>query len=231
MDPRFVLVHSPLVGPSTWALVSDELRRRGHDTSVPELASPTHAPFWPQHVDSVVGVLADLPTAERVVLVGHSGAGPLLPAIGRAAGGPVAAYIFADAGLPTGGESRMNIGGFADYLRDLYSRGERFPNWSEPDLRDIVPDPALRARLIAELRPQPLAFWEEPLPVIENWPDAPGAYLHFTPTYDGDAQQACRLGWPYRHLAGDHFHMLVDPTAVTDALLDLARDIRVIPNP
>ncbi len=230
MDPRFVLVHSPLVGPITWALVSNELRRHGHGSLVPELASPTETPFWPQHVDSVVGVLADLPAADPVVLVGHSGAGPLLPAIGRAAGRPVAAYIFVDAGLPTGGASRMSTGGFADYLRDLYARDERFPNWRDPDLRDTVPDLALRARLIAELRPQPLAFWEERLSVVGNWPDAPGAYLQFTPAYDADAQQALRLGWPYRHIAGNHFHMLVDPTAVTDALLDLARDIRVIPN-
>ncbi len=231
MHPRFVLVHSPLVGPTTWALLSDELRRRGHGTLVPGLASPTEAPFWQQHIDSVVGALADLPAAEPVVLVGHSGAGPLLPAIGRATCRPVVAYIFADAGLPTGGESRMSTGGFADFLREHYARGERFPNWRDPDLRDIVPNPALRARVIAELRPQPLAFWEERLPVVGNWPDAPGAYLQFTPAYDADAQRARRLGWPYRHLAGNHFHMLVDPTEVTDALLDLARDIRVIPNP
>ncbi len=230
MSPLFVLVHSPLVGPFTWALVADELRQRGHRVLVPELANPTEAPFWPRHADSVARALEALPAAEPVLLVGHSGAGPLLPGIARAAALPVGSYVFVDAGLPASGESRMGTGGFADYLRDLYGRGERFPNWREEDLRDIVPDPVLRARLITELRPQPLAFWEERLPMLEDWPDAPGAYLQFTSTYDAPAEQARRLGWPYRHLQGDHFHMLVDPTAVADMLLELPRQMRVVPN-
>jgi len=229
MDPLFVLVHSPLVGPFTWGLVADELRRRGHRVLVPELANPTEAPFWPRHVDSVARSLADLPAAVPVVLVGHSGAGPLLPGIARAMGQPVAAYVFADAGLPAGGESRMGTGGFANYLLDLYARGEQFPNWVDEDLCDIVPDLALRARLVTELRPQPLAFWEERLPVIDDWPDAPVAYLQFTPTYDADAVRACHLGWPYHRLQGGHFHMLVDPTGVTDTLLNLSHRIRVMP--
>ena len=49
MDSLFVLVHSPLVGLTTWALVADELRGRGHRGVVPELANPTEAPFWPRH--------------------------------------------------------------------------------------------------------------------------------------------------------------------------------------
>ncbi len=230
MGPLFVLVHSPLVGPFTWALMADELRQRGHHVLVPELANPTEGPFWPRHADSVAHALADLPAAEPVMLVGHSGAGPLLPSIARATARPVAAYIFVDAGLPAGGESRMGTGEFADYLRDLYGRSERFPNWSEEELRDLVPDASLRARVITELRPQPLAFWEERLPGIDSWPDAPGAYLQFTTTYDASAEQARHLGWPYRHVQGAHFHMLVDPTAVVDVLLDLVGSLRVVPN-
>ncbi len=29
MDDYFVLIHSPLVGPLTWSLVAEDLRRRG----------------------------------------------------------------------------------------------------------------------------------------------------------------------------------------------------------
>jgi hypothetical protein len=210
--------------------VADNLRRRGHTALTPELAYPTAAPFWSRHVDSVAQVLTDLPEVEPLVLVGHSGAGALLPAIARAVAKPVAAYIFVDAGLPIGGANRMDTSGFADYLRDLHARGERFPNWREDELHSVVPDPAQRARLLAELRPQPLAFWEEPLPVVEGWPDAPAAYLQFTPTYDAAAEQAGLLGWPFLHLQGGHFHMLVDPAAVADALLELTRSMRVLPD-
>ena len=149
MGLHFVLVHSPLVGPVTWTLVADALGQRGYRALVPELASRTEAPFWPRHAQSVAHMLAGLPLDEPVVLVGHSGAGPLLPASARAAARTVAAYVFVDAGLPGGGESRMGTGDFAAYLRDLYGRGERFPNWRDEDLRESVPNPLLRARLLS----------------------------------------------------------------------------------
>ena len=64
----------------------------------------------------------------------------------------------------------------------------------------------------------------------DTWPDAPGAYLQFTSTYDGPAEQARRLTWPYRHLSGGHFHMLVDPAAVANVLLELVRHSAHLPN-
>jgi hypothetical protein len=75
-----------------------------------------------------------------------------------------------------------------------------------------VPNQALRLGLLAQLRAQPWAFWEEPIPVFAGWPDAPCAYLRFAPNPAYDAE-----------VSGGHFHMLVDPTAVTGALLDLVR--------
>lgn len=229
MGPLFVLVHSPLVGPFTWSFVGDDLRGRGYHVLLPELANPAKPPFWTHHTDSVARTLAAVPEAGPLVFVGHSGAGLLLPGIARATARPAAAYIFVDAGLPADGESRMGMGSFASYLRDLYASNERFPNWSEEDLRDILPHPEVRTRLIADLRPQPLAFWEERLPVIDSYPDAPSAYLQFTSSYDDTAKQARRLGWPYHYLQGGHFHMLVDPTAVADALLELTQEMRVKP--
>lgn len=74
---------------------------------------------------------------------------------------------------------------------------------------------------MAELRPLPLAVYEEPLPVFAGWPDAPCSYLQLSPVYDAPAQQAQAQGWPYVHLPGGHFQMLVAPEAVTDVLLRL----------
>src|SRR5205809_6769522 len=36
---RFVLVHSPVVGPSTWRWVADALRSNGHEAIVPNLVA------------------------------------------------------------------------------------------------------------------------------------------------------------------------------------------------
>jgi hypothetical protein len=225
--PAFALIHSPLVGPATWGPVADELRRRGAEVVVPDLdgAPDVDEPFWRQHAGAAA---AALPTDRRPVLVGHSGAGVLLPAIRQQSGRPVAAYLFVDAGLPEGGP-RLGGGEWAERLRALYAAGGRFPDWTDADLEPVVPDPAARRQLLADLRPPPLAFWEEAIPVPPDWPDAACAYLRFppNPAYDAAAERARQLGWPYAEIAGGHFHMVVDPPAVAAALLDLARRMNV----
>jgi hypothetical protein len=149
----------------------------------------------------------------------------LLPLIRELADRPVAAYVFVDAGLPAAGAARIGTGAFADGLRALYAASRRFPEWTDAQLAPLVPEAARRARLLTGVRPQPWAFWEEPVPLPEWWPDAPCAYLRFAPnpSYDEAAAEARRRGWPSAELAGGHFHMLADPASVADALLDLVR--------
>ena len=109
--------------------------------------------------------------------------------------------------------------------RAIYGSGQGYPNWSDADLSDAIPDRDTRQRLLQQVRPQPLRFWKETVPVFDGWPDAPCGYLRFSlnSAYEGPATEAQRRGWSYAQLAGDHFHMLVDPIAVTDALLELSQ--------
>jgi len=219
------LIHSPLVGSLTWTRVAALLAARGVSAWLPELhddpADPR--PFWQQQAESAALALAGVPTAQPMVLVGHSGAGALLPAIRQALGRRVAGYVFVDAGLPVDGQSRLaTFGDEQASFREFLAAGGRFPNWTLADLQDIVPDPALAARLAADLRPRALPFWDEPIPVFAGWPDAPGAYLLLTETYRRAADQARALGWPVRELPAGHFHMLVEPEAVAQAVLELA---------
>jgi hypothetical protein len=194
----FLLVHSPLVGPLTWSPVADELSRRGMAAVVPDLAAAGDIapPYWRQHAEAAARAAGNVPAGRPLVLVGHSGAGPLLPAVCQALGRPVAAYLFVDAGIPEDGESLLGPpdSGFARELRELYAAGGRFPNWGDADLLEIIPDPEMRRRLLAELRPQPFAFWEESLPVAPGWPDAPCGYLQFSPVYDAPAARARERG-------------------------------------
>jgi pimeloyl-ACP methyl ester carboxylesterase len=230
-SPVFVLIHSPLVGPATWLPVAGQLRRSGASTVVPDLArfEGDDAPFWQRHTRAVVLAMREVPTDRRVILVGHSGAGALLPSIGRASRQPVAAYVFVDAGIPRDGQSRIANGPFAAFIRQLYAGGGRYPNWTEEDLREIIPDADQRQRLLADLRPPPIGFWEEPIAVSASWPDAPCAFLRFTPNsaYDDAAAEARRRGWPYAELPGGHFHLLVAPVAVARSLLELSRRMGV----
>ena len=221
----FVLVHSPLVGPMTWRPVAAALSRRGVAALVPEMANDTGTPYWERHARSVGEQMRGIAAEQDVVLVGHSGAGALLPAIRQLSERAVAAYVFVDAGLPSDGTPRLPPGPSRERMQTIYERGERFPSWTDDDLKDAVPDGDLRRQLVADIRPQPWAFWTEPVPVFPGWPDAPCAYMRFgkNPSYDEPAGKAQRLGWPFSELQGDHFQMLFEPELVTDTLLTLTR--------
>src|SRR5688572_24380933 len=101
MQSTFVLIHSPLVGPSTWSLIAHELRVREIEVIVPTLAGSegSQLPYWKQFADSVSGALAAIPVESSVSLIGHSGGGPLLPAMRQAITQRVASYVFVDAGI------------------------------------------------------------------------------------------------------------------------------------
>lgn len=225
----FVLVHSPLVGPLTWSLVAAELERRGIRTVVPALQSTQAVgpPYWQQHVDAIARALGPVNSDTSLVLVAHSGAGVLLPAVRQITKRPIAAYIFVDTVIPEDGKSPLDLFDSpeaAEQFRQL-AKGGLLPIWSdwwpEDALRALIPEPGLRQRFVAELRPLPVAVYKEAVPVVAGWPDAPCAYLRFSPAYVRMAEKARSQGWACTELEGGHFHMLVDAEAVTNALFGL----------
>lgn len=202
------------------------MRGRGLDVLVPGLKdSPaSEISFWRQHADAVAADLRGISRDAAISLVAHSGAGPLLPAIRQSIPNPIVSYVFVDAGIARDGATRLDLMKSEDpawareFEREL-ERGARFPAWSTDDLEEVLPDAALRARVVAELRPRGLDFFTEPIPVFDGWPDAPCIYIQFSASYAQPAAQARRSGWPTYRLDAGHFHMLVDPVAVTDLIL------------
>jgi Alpha/beta hydrolase family len=225
---RFVLVHSPLVGPFSWSLVADELGNRGHSVALPTLPEDRLAPYWRHDAEAVASQVVDV--GGPLVLVGHSGACPLLPAIGTAIDGTISAYVLVDGDLPLApgsAGSRVDLlraasPALAEELEALLAAGGSFPTWGDEDLLEEIPDQRLRGRVVAEVRPQPCRFWTEQLPAIPSWPDAPCGYLELSPHYATAAGRAREQGWRYRHLRGGHFEMLARPAQVADAILELA---------
>ena len=223
----YILIHSPLVGPLTWRLVSDQMRQRGIGAVVPALVDSADSgePFWKQHAESISQALAHIPKSTSVTLVAHSGAGPLLPAIRGSVSNRVHAYVFVDAGIPRNGATRLDLmksedPEWAEQFQEELERGERFPNWSMDDLQEVILDESLRRQMVAEIRPRGLSFFTEPIPVFDGWPDAACIYIRFSAPYKRPAAQARQAGWPTYQLEAGHFHMLVDPAAVTDLLVE-----------
>ena len=66
------------------------------------------------------------------------------------------------------------------------------------------------------------------MPVFSGWPDAPCGYLRFVPGpgYAEAADEARQRAWPVREITGGHFHMLVDPGSVADALASIVDELR-----
>lgn len=221
----FVLVHSPLVGPASWASVASQLEARGVATVVPSLMVEPQPGclLWQAGVDAIVEAAAD--AEPPLVLVAHSGAGVLLPPAGARLGRP-GGYVFVDATLPKARGTRL-----AALHPALRSRLEgmaeqdMLPPWSEwwgrGALEVLIPDEDVRARFEAELRPVPLALFEEVVPVPARWPDAPCGYLRLSPAYTEEEAEAARRGWLVTHLDGTHLEPLLRPAAVARSLLSV----------
>jgi pimeloyl-ACP methyl ester carboxylesterase len=229
-DSVFVLVHSPLLGPTSWSLVASALEARDREVLVPPLrgSGDPPPPRWPRAVESVRTAATRI--ASPIVLVGHSGAGPLLPSIADDLSAEVAALVFVDASVPpASGAAPLVPPGFLDQLRAISADGV-LPRWSswfgEDTMRELVPEAAVREALEQEMPRLPLAFFEEGVPVPARWADRPCAFLLLTEAYGESAADARGRGWPVSEIPDvQHLAPVTDPIAVTDALLQLEAEL------
>jgi pimeloyl-ACP methyl ester carboxylesterase len=227
--PTILLVHSPFLGPSSLRPLADELTARGRLTVLLDLRMTVAAP--PVHARLIGGfadAVGDSGVAGPVVLVGHSGAGSLLPGFADVLDDPVSALVFLDAGLPTPGCSWRDTVPPELYrqLRDR-SRDGLLPiwhNWFDQELLDqLVPDEELRAAIIDEAQEVPLAFLKEERPSA-RWA-GPAGYVELSEAYAADAAGAYELGWPVRRLHTHHLAAAADPEPVAVAVLDLLTEL------
>lgn len=226
-----VLLHSPLVSGTTWGQLPASLRAAGLHVLVVDVTRDDVAPYAVRYVAAVAEQVAATGVTVPFVLVGHSGAGPLLPASAaalRARRLAPGGYIFLDAGLPRSGASRLALLESEDHelargLQEHFATGGVFPDWSDDDLREAVPDDATRAALLASLRPRGREFFTEPLPGHTDWPDAPCGYLQLSPAYDIPARHARARGWPVLSRDTGHFDALIDPNGLATDLVQLIR--------
>ncbi len=249
----FILVHGPLIGPFTWVPVAAELRKLGHEVVLPALMSPAarEGTYWEHHCNEFGLEMRNVTMdTSEAVLVGHAGAGPLLPKLAEELAGGPASYVLVDSDLPQDGASRFdmfhneaNIEEFRRAAVEPYSpRGRLSPQpgieasdetvreWPLDLLREALTDTPnnmadVQSTVFAGKRPTPITVMEEALPVPSGWPNAPTGYLHLSKTYDTVAAAAGEQGWPVRSLASSHVQMLLEPEVFARELASFAEEV------
>lgn len=233
MRPAFVLVHSPSVGPLTWAPIAQQLQLRDRRSIVPSLLDVAHGepPFWPGVVEAVSSAIDELDVAPPVILVAHSNAGLFVPLLVTSSPRRVAGCLFVDAALPgRAGATPVAPAELLDFLRPKALDGRLSPWtewWDGTDVAPMFPDAVTQAAVTAEQPRLPLSFYEQSIPVPAGWDDRPCAYLQFGAPYDETAADARERGWLVDKLPARHLHQIVDPVAVCDRLLALEAELGI----
>jgi pimeloyl-ACP methyl ester carboxylesterase len=199
MAARFVLIHSPSVGPRTWQPVAHRLAELGWEAIVPSLLHVTDQGrrIGPRVVDAVRAGLGTAEQGQGLVLVAHSNAGLFLPAITAALPGQVRGCIFVDAAVPPGsGAALVAPPELLGLLRDKATDGllPRWTDWwDEEEVVALFPDQAIRQAVTEEQPRLPLSYYEASVPVPAGWDAQRCAYLLFGPPM---------TSWPARHVVG-----------------------------
>jgi hypothetical protein len=223
VSTTLLFVHSPVVGPSTWIYAAGVLRENGFGYVVPDLTdlATMDPPYYPKYATAAAAAVDESP--DPVVVVGHSAAGALLPAIAEAVGDRTHGAVFVDAMLPQPGRSWFDTAppGLEAQLRGLADHG-LLPPWHEwfppGSLEALVPDQARRRRLIAEIPRLQVAYFDEPAPPAQFAKSVACAFLRLGPAFDPAADKADRLGWWVVRKDWDHLRMLTAPEAVADLI-------------
>jgi hypothetical protein len=157
------------------------------------------------------------------VVIGHSGAGAVLPVVADRAG--AAATVFVDAVLPEAGDVHTTSSRFLEMLDRIPTSAGLLAPWHEwwpPDaLAELVPDETLRRRIVEEIPRVPRSFYADAVPLPASWQIRPAAYLQLSPAYDEERIRAEGWSWPVGHLTGGHLDVAVDPDRVAGCIAAL----------
>ncbi|MFN2555457.1 MAG: alpha/beta fold hydrolase [Nitriliruptorales bacterium] len=227
------LLHSPLLAPLVWEAVAELLNAQGRTVVVPDLnlVTPTDPPYLPRLASAAADAIDSAGRDAPAVLVGHSMAGMLIPAVMEELSRPVIGAVLVDSHLPTPGASWWDNAPpqLARQLQDLAVVG-RLPPWHQwfPDdvVAGMLPDLRLARRFLAQLQPVPLALFKEPFPGRPSWADETTcAYVLLSGPYREVARQAADRGWLVTQLDEHHLAMLTEPDAVAATLQALLADM------
>lgn len=219
-----LLIHSPLVGPSSWSTLAPIAAASGLAVATPDLTGVAAAepPHWQWFVDAAVRSARDLDGA--IIVAGHSGAGVMLPTIAAALGDRCTTTVFIDAIVPpTSGAHRTSVQ--LDQLLDRHTiDGVLAPWldwWPNATVAELLPSPEQRATVLADMPRLPRSFYDEAVPVPDDWSSRPNAYIQTSAAYDADRRAAAERGWPTTIVDSTHLGILTEPELAMASILEV----------
>jgi hypothetical protein len=214
----------------TWRATAGALRSLGY----PRVETPA-APAWdvePPWYGALAGRIAGELDAGPWLLVGHSGAGGLLPTVAEALPGGATAMIFVDAVLPHPGKAWFETApaDLSATLRERATDGRApaWPEWFPPSvLARLLPDVGVRDAFSAEAEAIPVSYLAERAPAARVAPSIRCAYLQLSVGYEAEVEAAAAASWMVARLSLHHLAVLTDPDRVAGALHSLIEALSV----
>lgn len=223
-----LLIHSPVVGPSTWQPIAARARDQGAAVAIPDLTSVLDGgpgPLWSRFVDTAITSAVELHAP--IVVCGHSAAGALLPRVGDALGSRLGHMVFVDAVVPPVQGSHVTPARLKELLDQHTNAGVLGPWldwWDDEVLEALLPDLSQRTILRADLPELPRSYYDEEIPVAEGWSTWGCRYLRLSPAYDAELERARGLRWPTASIDGTHLSIFTHPGLVLENIRSLVTD-------
>jgi pimeloyl-ACP methyl ester carboxylesterase len=225
--PDIILIHSPLVGPSSLRPTADALERMGIHCHLPTPARlGDEIPAWR---DWPSLLLDELPRTQDVIVVGHS-AGALLAAH-VAASRNARALVCLDAAMPPqAGLTPPAEPWFYKFLHTLPVSNGRLPRWNQWWGADVLATTSLgadlKAAFVDEL-PELRLDWFDDGFEMPNWSQCERYFIRTSKVFDEEANRAESLGWTVSRLNGTHLHPTLEPDETAGELFKIAQAVWV----
>lgn len=212
-----LLVHSPFVGPGSLEPLAEVLRAKGHEAFCPDVRN---AQVWSEFAAKAVAASNDAGFVPTLV-VGHSGAGAAIPAIGAALGAQ--GLIFLDAILPPENGTWAPVEPFRTRLVNMADADGMLPPWNtwwNPNMmRRLVPDEALRGRIEGECVPVQLDLYLSGSVQPEGWSSPKSCvYIRLSNAYTDETNEAEARGWSVTRLDGSHLDAATRPVETANLI-------------
>ena len=224
---RFLLLHSPLVGPASLAPLAEVWREAGHTVSLPDATGVAHQPRPAWMIDAVLAAVSGRPID---VVVAHSGAGALLPVVSSAV--EARAMVFLDAVLPEPGASSWTLepemrAQLSEHVEPDGRLAPWLTWWDAHLVGAMLPDLDQRTAVAADCHRLPMSWYDHAVPLPDVW--ALAAFVALGSAYRTELARAADLGWPCRSLARSHLATVTHPTEVASAVREVLTDLGLEP--